>query len=249
MVVQQMGLSQSDYAQQQAEFGIGKKRNEEVFQQLIEYRLYEDLRRGWRIVQPNLEQCGLLEIEYDDLENICRNHTIWQKYPHQVLLGATAPEKYTALKTFLDYLRKQLAIDAELLQPEHLDKLKRNVAQALNDKWKFDYEERLHQARWATLEAGNNKGKSKVKLTSRGTIGRFLKSGLLRRQAKPDRAWSNLTTPLTEPEYQNLINSIINTLRDGGYLKQNNKGEIQLRIDSLSVKQICKKLVGIIKTG
>ncbi len=224
MVVRQMGLSQSDYAQQPAEFGTGKKRNEDVFKQLIEYRLYEDLRRGWRIVQPNLEQCGLLEIEYDDLEHICSNHTIWLKYPDRVLLGATASEKYTALKTFLDYLRKQLAIDAELLQPEHLDKLKRNVAQALNDKWKFDYEESLHQARWATLEAGNNKGKSQVKLTSRGTIGRFLKS---------DRAWSNLTTPLTEPEYQNLINSIINTLRDGGYLKQNNKGEIQLRIDSV----------------
>ncbi|MDJ0746598.1 MAG: DEAD/DEAH box helicase [Xenococcaceae cyanobacterium MO_167.B27] len=224
MVVQQMGLSQSDYAEQPAEFGTGKARNEEVFKQLIEYRLYEDLRRGWRIVQPNLEQCGLLEIEYDDLENICSNHHIWQKYPHQVLLGATAPEKYTALKTFLDYLRKQLAIDAELLQSEHLDKLKRNVAQALNDKWKFDYEERLHQARWGILKTGNYKDKSKVNLTSRGTIGRFLKS---------QRAWSNLTTPLTEPEYQNLINSIINTLRDGGYLKQNKKGEVQLRIDSV----------------
>lgn len=224
MVVQQMGLSQSDYAEQPAEFGTGKKRNEEAFEQLIEYRLYEDLRRGWRIVQPNLEQCGLLEIEYDDLENICCDHTIWQKYPHQVLLGATAQEKYTAIKTFLDYLRKQLAIDAELLQPEHLDKLKRNTAQALNDKWKFDYEERLHQAKWATLITGDNKDKSKVKLTSRGTIGRFLKS---------DRSWSNLTEPLTEPEYQNLINSIINTLRDGGYLKQNDKGEIQLRIDSV----------------
>ena len=224
MVVRQMGLSQSDYAQQPAEFGRGKEQNQRFFEQLIEYRLYEDLRRGWRIVQPNLEQCGLLEIEYDDLENVCSNHTIWQKYPHQVLLGATAPEKYTAIKTFLDYLRKQLAIDAELLQPEHLDKLKRNVAQALNDKWKFDYEERLHQARWATLKTGDNRDKSKVKLTSRGTIGRFLKS---------DRAWSKLNNPLTEPEYQNLINSIINTLRDGGYLKQNDKGEIQLRIDSV----------------
>ncbi len=76
MVVRQMGLSQSDYAQQPAEFGTGKKRNEDVFKQLIEYRLYEDLRRGWRIVQPNLEQCGLLEIEYDDLEHICRDRTI-----------------------------------------------------------------------------------------------------------------------------------------------------------------------------
>ncbi len=39
-----------------------------LFEHLVEYRLYEDLRRGWRIVQPNLEQCGLLEIQYDSLE-------------------------------------------------------------------------------------------------------------------------------------------------------------------------------------
>ncbi len=219
MVVRQMNLSQSEYAEEMA--AIDRR----VFEQLIKYRLYEDLRRGWRIVQPNLEQCGLLEIEYNNLENDCSNHHIWQQYPHQVLLGATAQEKYTVIKTFLDYLRKQLAIDAKLLQSENLKKFKEDVAQSsLKEQWKFDYEERLHQARWATLEASNDRGKSKVKLTSRGTIGRFLKS---------DRAWSNLTTPLTESEYQNLINSIINTLRDGGYLKQNNKGEIQLRIDSV----------------
>ena len=45
-----------------------KRRADEKFRDLIEYRLYEDLRRGWRIVQPNLEQSGLLAIEYLDLE-------------------------------------------------------------------------------------------------------------------------------------------------------------------------------------
>ncbi|BAU65865.1 hypothetical protein STA3757_32600 [Stanieria sp. NIES-3757] len=68
IVVQQMELSQSEYAEQPAEHGAGKRRNQRIFEQLIEYRLYEDLRRGWRIVQPNLEQCGLLEIEYEELE-------------------------------------------------------------------------------------------------------------------------------------------------------------------------------------
>ncbi len=75
VVVEQMGLSQSDYAKQPAEFGVGKRRNEEAFRKLIEYRLYEDLRRGWRIVQPNLEQCGLLVIEYDSLPEACADKT------------------------------------------------------------------------------------------------------------------------------------------------------------------------------
>lgn len=33
-----------------------------VFTELTEYRLYEDLRRGWRVVQPNLEHVGLLRV-------------------------------------------------------------------------------------------------------------------------------------------------------------------------------------------
>ncbi|MDJ0534658.1 MAG: DEAD/DEAH box helicase [Xenococcaceae cyanobacterium MO_207.B15] len=224
VVVQQMGLSQSEYAEQPAEHGVGKKRNQQVFERLLEYRLYEDLRRGWRIVQPNLEQCGLLEIKYDELEAVCSDRTVWTKYPYSVLLQASPEQRYTVIKTFLDYLRKQLAIDAELLQSENLDKLRRDATQALNYKWKFDREERLHEAKWATFIVGDSKDKSKIKLTASSKIGRFLKG---------DRAWSWLTSSLSEPEYQELITSLINTLRDYGYLKQNGKNEIQLRIDSI----------------
>jgi hypothetical protein len=31
---------------------------------VLGYRLYRDLKRGWRITSPNLEQCGLLTIKY-----------------------------------------------------------------------------------------------------------------------------------------------------------------------------------------
>jgi very-short-patch-repair endonuclease len=224
IVVQQMGLSQSEYAEQTAEYGAGQKRNQRVFEQLIEYRLYEDLRKGWRIVQPNLEQCGLLEIEYEELEAVCQNRSVWEKYSHSVLLQATPEQRYTVVKTFLDYLRKQLVIDAELLQSENIDKLKREASQALNERWKFDPEERLHEAKWATFAKGDSRDKSKVKLSGQSKIGRFLKSV---------RAWSWLDANLSEPEYQQLITSLINTLRDYGYLKQNSKNEIQLRIDSI----------------
>ncbi|MHB1044356.1 MAG: DEAD/DEAH box helicase, partial [Eubacteriales bacterium] len=42
------------------------------------YRLYHDLKRGWRITSPNLEQCGLLEIKYSSLEDLCEAEDIWQ---------------------------------------------------------------------------------------------------------------------------------------------------------------------------
>lgn len=230
-VVKSMALSQSDYAQQVAEFGTGKRRNEEAFKNLIEYRLYEDLRRGWRIVQPNLEQCGLLEITYDDLLQACAETQLWQKYPHPILLQATPEQRFFVVKTLLDKLRKELAIDAELLQPENVEKVKREVAQALNETWKIDAYEYTYEATWATL-SGEKQERAKLKLTDRSTIGYFLKS---------PRAWPWLNVPLTASDYTPLIQALIKILCDSGYLKQDGN-EVQLKINCMvwQAKQINK---------
>jgi len=226
-VYKQMNLQQSDYAKQPTEYGGGKRRNEDAFRNLIEYRLYEDLRRGWRIVQPNLEQCGLLMLQYIDLEEACQDDQLWRTYPHPVLLKATFEQRLIATKTFLDQLRRELIIDAALLQPERIEQLKREVNQALKDAWKFDPYELLYEATWATTVMGENKSRrqerAKVKLTPRSKIGRFLRSPL---------TWDWLPQPLPEPEYSLLINAFVNILCDAGYLVKEG-AEIQLRIDSM----------------
>ncbi|MBE9053240.1 DEAD/DEAH box helicase [Nostocales cyanobacterium LEGE 11386] len=222
IVVQHMELSQSDYAEQPAEYGRGKQRNEEIFRKLIEYRLYEDLRRGWRIVQPNLEQCGLLIIEYDGLREACADNALWQKHRHSVLLQATPEERFIAAQTLLNLLRRSLAINAPLLQPDTLQQFKNEVIPVIKEPWSFEENEQLHQASWATTASGNNE-KAKLKLTSRSQIGRFLRSS---------NAWSLRSQPLTEEEYTSLISTLINALCDAGYLVQH-KSEVQLRIDSL----------------
>jgi hypothetical protein len=66
----------------------------------FEYRLYEDLRRGWRIVQPNLEQCGLLIIEYDGLREACADNALWQKHRHPVLLQASPEERFIIIRNY-----------------------------------------------------------------------------------------------------------------------------------------------------
>ncbi len=220
-VVEYMNLSQDNYAKSPADYGIGKQNNLKAFNNLIEYRLYEDLRRGWRIVQPNLEQTGLLVIEYPELKEICGDLQLWQKYSHTVLLQATTEQKYQVAKTLLDYLRKELAIDAVHLQPNKIEELKRDVEQSIKDPWKFDENEQIYEAKWATIESGDNKHKDRVKLTSKGKIGRFLCS---------EKLWNRLK--LSETETTELINCLIKVLVDSGYLLQKNK-DVQLRSTAL----------------
>ena len=45
------------------------------------YYLYRDLRRGWRITSPNLEQCGLLAIDYVSLAQFCADEPEWRTRP------------------------------------------------------------------------------------------------------------------------------------------------------------------------
>ena len=87
-VFKAMGLDQKLYAKEPAQYGPGKSRNEDSLQRLLEYRLYEDLRRGWRVAQPNLEQCGLLVIDYPGLHEMCEASDPWSQHP---LLSQAAP--------------------------------------------------------------------------------------------------------------------------------------------------------------
>jgi hypothetical protein len=41
-----------------------KNDTDKALRNVLGYRLYRDLKRGWRVTSPNLEQCGLLEICY-----------------------------------------------------------------------------------------------------------------------------------------------------------------------------------------
>lgn len=235
-VFQAMNLPPSVYAKQEASTQGAMRRTEETFRNLIEYRLYEDLRRGWRIVQPNLEQSGLLQIEYQDLAELCENKDFWEN-SHSILIKATPPQRAIAIKALLDHLRRELALDAVLLQHNRIEQLKREVRQSIADNWGFDEYELLHEATWATYASSNAKGqrygRSKVKLTARSKVGRFLRS---------PKAWPWLTESLPEAEYNQLIAQFMVVLRDAGILLMQDE-DVQLRIDALTWQACSAKTI------
>jgi hypothetical protein len=230
-VFAEMNLPEEDYAQEPAPFDTSKK-NEKVFRNLLEYRLYEDLRRGWRLLQPNLEQCGLLQIQYTDLQEACSNAELWNTFPHPILLQASPQERFIAIKELLDLLRRELAIDAELLQEDRVERLQREVVQSIRDPWKFEQGELLYFAKSATFakdeatstSKANSKANYKNKreliaLSKRSRFGRFLSSN----------AWAWLTEPLKEDAYQELLDKLIAALRASGFLT-GDRTTVQLRL-------------------
>jgi len=56
---------------------LGYEKYEEALQTYLVYRALYDLRRGWRVILPNLEQCALLKIDYTDLEEVANSEEGW----------------------------------------------------------------------------------------------------------------------------------------------------------------------------
>ena len=107
-----------------------------VFTEVTEYRLYEDLRRGWRVVQPNLEQLGLLRVGYRGLAHLCADDAHWRF--SQALTGSPPSEREELVRTVLDQFRRKLAISCRILQETAQQQLRRRAEQHLNEFWGLD---------------------------------------------------------------------------------------------------------------
>jgi ATP-dependent helicase YprA (DUF1998 family) len=145
----------------------------QVFTDLTDYRLYQDLQRGWRVTHPNLEQVGLLRIRYRGLEELCRRPELASLHPW--FAQASVEEREALLRPILDQFRRKLAIRVRVLDKEFQKVLRRRAQQYLNEFWGLvpDYDE----LRPAQCYAGPGQGQRFVEglsLGKRSLIGRFL---------------------------------------------------------------------------
>ncbi len=175
-VVARMGLELHDIAANPQLFPGSPAAREvwRAFRDLTEYRLYEDLRRGGRVVQPNLEDTGLLRVDYAGLAELAAEEELWGELPEMAAL--TPARREWLLRTLLDHLRKRLAIYAEPLQESYQSQLLSRARQHLNEFWGVDPDHA--SLRRATLAVWSEQGDAAewgtVRLTARSRLGRFL---------------------------------------------------------------------------
>ena len=62
-----MQLRFDEYAADPEVRGPAKNATNDALRRVIDYYLYRDLQRGWRVTAPNLEDCGLLAFDYEGL--------------------------------------------------------------------------------------------------------------------------------------------------------------------------------------
>ena len=174
-----LALEPSDFLKYPVERGPGYEQGKRAMIDLLEYRALEDLARGWRVNQPNLEQAGLLRIAYEGLDQLAADDARWQAIP--LMREADAERREAVLHAVLDRLRTELAIDAPPLTQESIRRLTRDAGQWLREPWALDESDARHMRRQTlALLPGEERRRYEsggtLTLGYRSAIGRFLRS-------------------------------------------------------------------------
>jgi ATP-dependent helicase YprA (DUF1998 family)/very-short-patch-repair endonuclease len=183
---------------------------QQALRNVLGYRLYRDLRRGWRITSPNLEQCGLLEIRYQSLDEVCQAEDLWEK-AHPALIAATLAVRMQVARVLLDYMRREMALKVNFLDPRYQEMIKQQSSQRLIDPWAIDENETPEPARILfPIPKPRDERDKNVYLSARGGFGQFVRREL-RTLGAPGR--------LRVEDTETIIANLLEALKAGGLVE------------------------------
>ena len=226
-----LSLNQEEYAASPTDFAGPRIENENALKDYLTYRALYDLRRGWRVILPNLEQCGLLEITYKHLKENCSLDKYWEDVPYFDQMTSDVREKIVF--QVLDYFRRSYAIfSSDYLTADQISKKRKVINEKLKPAWKFDEKERIQEPYFLFYETLNSRSRMfKASIGYGSGLGKYLR----------DELKQYATDKIKTLEYVEVVSSLLDLLSRAGWLKsfpaQNKDGNssktYQLLIDSI----------------
>lgn len=215
-ILKALGLSQKEYANTPSEFPGVRKENEDALTDYLTYRALYDLRRGWRVILPNLEQCALLSIQFKYLHENCAYEEAWQEVPY--LSSMTLEQRMDFVHQVLDYFRRSYAIHSEeYLTLDQIKKRRKVINEKLKLPWKFDESEKIPEPyfmRYETIKSYSQFYTASIGFSS--ALGKYLRSELREFGA----------SQLSKDDYNDFMKALLTVLEGAGWLKSSPvKGE------------------------
>ncbi|MDX9980541.1 MAG: DEAD/DEAH box helicase, partial [Lentisphaeria bacterium] len=197
-VFEAMALRFDDYAADSDVRGPARNATNDALRRVIDYYLYRDLQRGWRVTAPNLEDCGLLRFEYDGLcgaDGLLAETEVWERgFSYQVdrdteefaetpgpLRACPLELREEAVRTFLDVLRRALAVKVDVLDPQRQRDLVDQTSPRLLDGtvWYLEDPQELVKSVVAYPRPKRREDRTGFFVSSYGSFGRYLRRALL----------------------------------------------------------------------
>ncbi|WJK34748.1 protein kinase [Solwaraspora sp. WMMA2065] len=141
---------------------------------VVAFRLYVDLERGWRVTMPNLEQTGLLRIGYDGLDWLAGQQDRWSD-THRELREATPGVRAEIMRVLLDEMRRALAIDVQHFRDDSFDSLQRASEERLVDPWVLSSGDKPRVGTAYPQSSVPGMDRSALFISGRGKVGKYLR--------------------------------------------------------------------------
>lgn len=226
-----LNLDPRDYAANPDAKGPRAQAAEKALRDVLGYRLYFDLRRGWRITNPNLEQLNLLEIKYQDLRDCCQDEEEWQK--RHPLLGSISPDtRSDIVRELLDRMRKALCIKTIYLDEYVQERIRNQSFNQLKEPWGFSEDEMLSSRAFMIPRPSARRRYREqgiLHVSHRSAFGRWLKA-----QARWGPENPHYPEKFDEDTYNQLIDDVLSVLTVYGYVEPTelDDGRIGYQINS-----------------
>lgn len=169
-----MGLQPGDFAQSPEAKFAARADAERALRSVVEYQLYVDSQRGWRVTMPNLEQSGLLVMRYRDLPELAADEESWAG---TYLLDQVSPAQREELaRILLDEFRRVRAIEVDVLTEDGFDRVKKLSRSQLVEPWAMGEDDRLVEVgRVFPRPARPGGRRGDLHVSGRGAFGRYLR--------------------------------------------------------------------------
>ena len=187
--------------------GFNLQEAERTLRQVLAYRIWFDQRRGWRYTNPNLEQLGMVRVEYLGLDDLAADDELFAD-SHPPLKQAVPAVRAAVYRELLDHMRKWMAVRSQVLDTAVLEQLVAKSHSRLRPPWGLRSDEMPRGARWLmivspTRRTGTLRDTSLiVRGGSRSGLGRTLRSTEL---------WSGDTSirDLNSKDFDRLVDDLL----------------------------------------
>src|SRR5439155_20988468 len=192
-----MQLRFDEYAADPEVRGPAKNSTNDALRRVIDYYLYRDLQRGWRVTAPNLEDCGLLTFDYEGLagkDGLLGEKELWETgfsvredRDSEKFIEAPAPLRSChpelreeLLRALLDVLRRALAVKVDVLDPQkQLDLVEQTKPRLQEDTvWYLENDRDLEKSVVAYPRPRQQQDRTGTFVSSFGGYGRYARRTL-----------------------------------------------------------------------
>lgn len=129
--------------------GTGLANIRRVLRFVLGYRLLNDLRRGWRNNNPNLDQLGLLRISCRHVDEFAGAAS---EFKNEILQRLLPAQRAELLEFVIDQMRQTQCIQSRYFNPNDQEKTRTAAFSGLNERWSFSLEEHLTTTKYLTFD-------------------------------------------------------------------------------------------------